>query len=207
MKIDNAKGWTEAIIEENCSTEKFYKVASILHTTLDITFTNKISDLDSIYWDFTYKDTELTLHYNNYMGVSIFPKALTTAGDLDNKMVTELGQTLSEDLQKFNDPNNFVSKYFYPEPIQWGLRGDPYLWKDMKQKTESTNIPITANELEKLLHKLFKELVGEVPQKGNVIHVKKYETVGMSKGMISSDFWLEKGFALIIQRYIESELR
>jgi hypothetical protein len=96
MKIDNANGWTEVIIDENCSTEKFYKVAGILHTTLDITFTTKISDLDSIYWNFIYKGTELTLHYNNYMGVSIFPTALTNAVTLDNKTVTELGEILSE---------------------------------------------------------------------------------------------------------------
>src|SRR5438034_567356 len=114
MKIDNSQGWTEAIIDENCSTEKFLKIAGILHTTLDITFTNKISDLDSIYWDFIYKDRELTLHYNNYVGVTIFPKALTNATDLDNKAVTALNQTLSEYLQKFNDPINFVSKYFDP---------------------------------------------------------------------------------------------
>jgi hypothetical protein len=66
MKIDNTKTWTEGIIEENCSKETFYKVA----------------DLDSIYWDFIYEQRELTLHYNNYIGVSIFPKALKNAVDL-----------------------------------------------------------------------------------------------------------------------------
>ncbi len=132
---------------------------------------------------------------------------LTNAVYLDNKKETELGQSLLEDLQKFKSPNNFVSIYFDPEPNQWGLRGDPHLWRDMKQKAESNNIPTTANKLEKLLHRLFKELVGEAPQKGKNFYVKKYETNGMSKGMISSDFWLDKGFSLIIQRYIESELR
>jgi molybdenum cofactor cytidylyltransferase len=108
---------------------------------------------------------------------------------------------------KLNNAANFVSKYFDPEPIQWGLRGDPHLWRDMKLKTESTNIPKTVSELERILHELFKELVGEAPHKGKSIYVKKYETLGMSKGMISSDFWLDKGFSLIIQRFIESEQR
>lgn len=207
MKINNSQGWTEAVVVENCSTEEFYKIAGVLHTTLGITFTNKISDSDSIYWDFIYKDAELTLHYNNYIGVSIFPKALTTAIDRENKTVMELSQTLSGFLKKFNDPKNFVSKYFDPEPIQWGLRGDPHLWRDMKEKTATTNIPTTGNEFEKLLYKLFKELTGETPQKGKNIYVKKYESIGMSKGMVSCDFWLDKGFSLLIQRYIESELR
>ena len=207
MKIDNSKGWTEAIVDENCSIDKFYKIAGIIHTILDISFTNKISDTDTSYWDFIYKDKELTLHYNIYVGVSIFPKSMTNASSSDNKIVLDLSKTLSDDLEKFNNPDNFVSKYFDPEPIQWGLRGDPHLWRDMKLKTAKTNIPTTGNGFEKLLYKLFKELTGEDPQKGKNIYVKKYETIGMSKGMISSDFWLDKGFSLLIQRYIESEMR
>jgi hypothetical protein len=207
MKIDNSKGWTEAIVQENCSIEMFYKIAAILQTTLDISFTNKINDTDTSYWDFIYKDNELTLHYNIYAGVSIFPKSMTNASSSDNQIVLELYKNLSDDLENLNNPDNFVSKYFDPEPIQWGLRGDPQLWRDMKQKTANTKIPKTGNAFEKLLHKLFKKLTGEDPQKGKSIYVKKYETIGMSKGFICSDFWLDTGFSLLIQRYIESELR
>jgi len=207
MKIDNSKGWTEAIVDENCSIDMFYKIAGILHTNLDISFKNKINDTDTSYWDFIYKDNELTLHYNIYVGVSIFPKSMTNASSSDNQIVLELSKTLSDDLEKFNNPDNFVSKYFDPEPIQWGLRGDQHLWRDMKQKTANTKIPTTGNAFEKLLHKQFKELTGEDPQKGKSIYVKKYETIDMSEGMISSDFWLDTGFSLLIHRYIESELR
>jgi molybdenum cofactor cytidylyltransferase len=207
MKVNNSKGWTEAIVVENCPVQEFLKIAGILQISLNISFQNKLSDTDSIYWDFIYKEKELTLHYNTYDGISIFPKALKNATNSDNQIVLDLFEKLSDNLEKFNNLGNFVSKYFDPEPTQWGLRGDPHLWRDMKLKTAKTNIPATGNEFEKLLHKLFKELTGENPQKGKNIYVKKYETVGMSKGMISSDFWLDKGFSLLIQRYIESELR
>ena len=207
MKIDNSKGWTEVIIAENCSTQEFLKIAGILQSSLEIFFQDKLSDKDSIYWDFFYKEKELTLHYNTYVGISIFPKVLTNSTKSDNQMVLELSKTLSDNLEKFNNPGNFVAKYFDPEPIQWGLRGDPNLWRDMKLKTITRNIPTTGNDFEKLLHKLFKELTGEEPQKGKNIYVKKYETIGMSKGMISSDFWLDTGFSLLIQRYIKSEMR
>jgi hypothetical protein len=207
MKIDNSKGWTEAIVAENCSTQEFLKIAGILQFSLNISFQNKNSDTDSIYWDFIYRETELTLHYNTYVGISVFPKALTNASNSVNQVVLDLSKTLSDNLEKINNPSNFVSKYFDPEPIQWGLRGDPHLWRDMKLKTATRNIPTTGNEFEKLLHKLFKELTGKAPKKGETIYVEKYETIGMSKGMISSDFWLDKGFSLLIQRYIESELR
>ncbi|MDN3654512.1 hypothetical protein QWZ08_02675 [Ferruginibacter paludis] len=207
MKIDHSQGWTEAVIDSKCSIDKFYKIAEILKTTLGIFFSNKLSDTESHYWDFTYKARELTLRYNTYTGISIFPKSLKNSTESDSLVLLDVYNTLSDNFKLFDTADNFVARYFDPEPIQWGLRGDPHLWRDMKQKTESANIPTTANELEKLLHKLFKNLVGEPPQKGKFIHVEKYETIGMSRGMICSDFWLDKGFSLIIQRYIESELR
>jgi hypothetical protein len=207
MKIDNSKGWTESIIEENCSIDNFYKIAGILHTTLDISFTNEISDTDSSYWDFIYKESELTLHYNIYVGVSISPKSLTNTNTSDNQIVLDLSQTLSDTLEKLNNSDKFVSKYFEPEPLQWGLRGDPHLWRDMKQKTATTNIPTTGPEFKKLLYKLFKELTGQEPAYGKFIHVEKYRDIGMSSGVVCSDYWLDKGFSLLIQRYIEAELR
>lgn len=207
MKIDNSKGWSEAIMYENCSIDKFHKIASILHTNMDISFKNKIGDKESNYWDFNYKDKELTLHYNIYLGVSIFPKAMQNATNSDNQIVLDLSKTLFDNLEKFNKPDNFVSKYFNPETSQWGLRGDQNLWNEMKEKTANTNIPTSAIEFEKLLHKLFKELTNESPQKVKIIYLKKYDTGGLSRGKVSCDFWLEKGFSLLIQSYIESEMR
>ena len=207
MKIDNSKGWTEAIINENCSIDEFRKIAGILQSSFGILFTNKINDTDSFYWDFVHKDQELTLHFNVFIGVSLFPKSLTNATNAENQSVLDLYQHLTDILEKLNDNSRYVSKFFDPEPIQWGLRGDPSLWRDMKVKTVRTNLPISSNDFEKLLYKLFIELTGELPQKGKNIYLKKYETIGMSIGVVCSDFWLDKGFSVLIQRYIESEER
>jgi molybdenum cofactor cytidylyltransferase len=207
MKIDNSKGWTEGVINENCSIDEFRKIAGILQSSFDISFKNKINDTDTFYWDFVHKDQELTLHFNIFLGVSFFPKSLTNATNAENQSVLDLYQQLIDILEKLNDINRYVSKFFYPEPIQWRLRGDQPLWRDMKVKTVRTNIPISSNDFEKLLYKLFKELTGELPQKGKNIYLKKYETIGLSNGVVCSDFWLDKGFSLLIQRYIESEKR
>ncbi len=207
MKTDYSQGYIEAIIDSSCSSDKFYKIAEILQKNLNIDFKNKLSDLDSIYWDFSYNNSKLTLHYNIYTGITIFPKFLKNATESETLTVLDIYQILSDNFKMFDTSDNFVSKYFDPEPIQWGLRGDPNLWRDMKDKTVTTNIPTTENEFEILLHKLFTDLTGEAPQKGKNIFVKKYETVGMSKGFICSDFWLDKGFSLLIQRYIEREYK
>ena len=104
MKIDNSQGWTEAIIYENCSIVKFHRITGILQATLNISFRNKISDLDSKYWDFTYNKKELTIHYNVYTGVTIFPKSLTNASAAENKVVEDLTNTLSDFLEKKSSP-------------------------------------------------------------------------------------------------------
>lgn len=44
---------------------------------------------------------------------------------------------------------------------------------------------------------------GERPEKGKTIFIERYNTGGMSGGFVSCDFWPEKGFSLLIQRYIE----
>jgi len=99
-----------------------------------------------------------------------------------------------------------ASKYFDKEPAQWGLRGDPLLWKELKLAFQEVNTPTSAIELEHLLHKHFKKLTGKSPQRGTDFFMKKYDEGGMSSGMVSSDFWLERGFPAIIQRFVELEM-
>jgi hypothetical protein len=94
MKIDNSEGWTEAIIAENCAVQEYQRIAETLQISLGIFFHNKISDLDSIYWDFIYNEKELTLHYNTLVGISIFPKALKNATNSENQAVLDLSKTL-----------------------------------------------------------------------------------------------------------------
>jgi len=35
---------------------------------------------------------------------------------------------------------NLVADLFDPEPEQWGLRGDPYLWREMKETFAETQL-------------------------------------------------------------------
>lgn len=97
--------------------------------------------------------------------------------------------------------NSFVSKYFEDSPVQWGLRGDPHLWTDMKIKTEDVSIPSGIMAFQYILEQLFTELTGEKPERGKRIYVPRYNLGGMSSGQISCNFWLEKAFPLIIERY------
>ncbi len=98
LKVDTSQGWTEAIIEESCEFNKFYKVAEDLAKHFDIAFTDKLKDFDSIYWDFDYKGSMLSLHYNIYLGISIFPLAFKKATHSDNEHVLQIANALLQKL-------------------------------------------------------------------------------------------------------------
>ena len=94
LSLRNDYGCTEAVIAENCGFDKFYKVADVLVDKLRIRFTTKVDDSDTSYWDFQYRGHKLTLHYNIYDGVSIFPRNLKSAARKDNEAVLELAKVL-----------------------------------------------------------------------------------------------------------------
>ncbi len=102
LQIDISKGWTEAIIDNDCEFSKFEKVASVLKAKLNIVFTEQINDLITYYLDFTYSNSNLCLYYNIYLGVSIFPKLFKDAPPMDNENVITVTNKLMSLLEDFN---------------------------------------------------------------------------------------------------------
>ncbi|MGB4776151.1 MAG: DUF3630 family protein [Daejeonella sp.] len=98
MNIRTDQGWTEVVIHEDCDIEVFYEIASILEKEFKILFIKKLNGLDCSYWDFNYEGQQLTLHYNIYMGVSIFPQSCKESSVLNNKKLLKIGELLIEKL-------------------------------------------------------------------------------------------------------------
>lgn len=93
-------------------------------------------------------------------------------------------------------------EYIFEKPDQWGLRGDKGLWADLKKIFEKESAD-SAEAFEQRLYILFKELTGDNIERGKWIYVKEYDKGGMSNGMVCSEFWLDKGFPLLIKRFNE----
>jgi hypothetical protein len=87
-------GCTEAVIAEDGGLKQFYQVADVLSSDFKIKFSNKEDDFDTIDWEFRFKGHLLTLHYNIYNGISIFPTKTRDALNKDNKAVVELAGIL-----------------------------------------------------------------------------------------------------------------
>ncbi len=211
-KVDKAKNL--ALLDSFFEKELEKKITKYIQTNLSFCVFQIDTKEDRLFWE-----SKIISTLANASNIKASAKWLGNYSTKDKIKVSGLWQVnelynvaiteteLAQLKEKLHTPNNFVSKYFEPEPNQWGLRGDSHLWREMKQKTARTNIPMKVDEFEKLLFNLFKEFTGESPQKGKNIYLKKYDTGGMSKGMINSDFWLENGFSLLIQRYNQSELQ
>ena len=86
-------GNTEAVIDDNCGISKFYAIADTLSTELKVDFLNQVDDTDSLDWDFKYKNQVLTLHYNVFNGVSVFPQHVKSIL-LENNAVLEIAHFL-----------------------------------------------------------------------------------------------------------------
>ena len=94
-------GFTEAVIADDGGLKEFYHIAGVMGQELNILFSHKEDDFDTINWDFKFKGHYLTLHYNIYNGISIFPTRTRDALNKDNKALVELAGVLEGKL--FNE--------------------------------------------------------------------------------------------------------
>ncbi len=97
-----------------------------------------------------------------------------------------------------------VASLFQEEPVQWGLRGDPYLWREMRSHFERIPLPATADELSILIETAFESLTGHSISASNPFFVERFSHGGMSSGHISPEFWRDKAISLLRDRYAET---
>jgi hypothetical protein len=101
-----------------------------------------------------------------------------------------------------------VGDLFRNEPEQWGLRGDPYLWRDLRDQLATVELPANVLKLQHLLETAFWKTTGQSLAFCTEFKVEKYAHGGMSSGGISGEFWRERGFPMIVERFDKmTELR
>jgi hypothetical protein len=94
-----------------------------------------------------------------------------------------------------------LSILFEDEPTQWGFRGDPYLWREMKDYLVDTPMPDTEIELIRRIKSTFESLTGKPISSERAIKVERYDQSGMSGGMVSTDFWRDTAIPLLLERF------
>lgn len=94
----------------------------------------------------------------------------------------------------------YLGDLFEPEPIQWGLRGDPHLWRAMKKEFATTPRPPSIAELRTAIRSVFLEQTGQSIDTAQRIFVKRFDQGGMSSGWVSTEFWRDTALAMLGDR-------
>ena len=118
--------------------------------------------------------------------------------DAENEMkINNLINNLKFELKSIN-----LSQIFENEPESWGLRGDPFLWEDLKEKLSQYTIEKSNNNIETILKFNFEILTGHNIDHEDQIFLEKYKNNGMSSGHIDVSGWRNNIIPLLVNNYI-----
>ena len=95
-----------------------------------------------------------------------------------------------------------MADLFDPEPETWGLRGDPYLWRALRDHLSETGMPASAEAVVSLLQAALGEVAGLdlASDTASSVYRAQYARGGMSSGMISLDAWRQQLMPILVAR-------
>ena len=101
-----------------------------------------------------------------------------------------------------------IASLFEAGMWQWGLRGDPYLWDEMRDYFADVPLPKTAVFLQTLIKEAFTSITNHpFPTETDhaPIPIKRFDHGGMSSGLVSPDFWHDKAIVELTKRYNDTK--
>lgn len=95
-----------------------------------------------------------------------------------------------------------VSDLFEREPYQWGMRGDPYVWREMRARLEDVELPDRWWTLRSLLAATFRDVVGADLDTSHedAVHRPEFDHGGMSGGTVDLVTWRTRLLPILIDR-------
>jgi frataxin-like iron-binding protein CyaY len=85
------KSYSEILISIEPDSELFKSLSDRLRAEFQAELIDKVEDLDSKYFDFKIKDNVLTLHLQDYIGITLFPKDLNDSTEKANLLAEAIG--------------------------------------------------------------------------------------------------------------------
>lgn len=87
--------------------------------------------------------------------------------------------------------------------LRWGLRGDPFLWEELKKRAANHEDFRSKQDFEIFIDKNFKEITqsGDFSEDRSRVYVKNFDHGGMSGGWIAYNTWITKILPLLKNRY------
>ncbi|GAA4716326.1 O-acetyl-ADP-ribose deacetylase [Phytohabitans rumicis] len=104
-----------------------------------------------------------------------------------------------------------IGSLFERAPTQFGLRGDPYLWRELRARFADTPLPADWSTLRRLITDTIEQVVGEpltghesAPWHDNTaaVYVPAFDPGhGMSAGAVHVPWWVHTGLPILLDRY------
>ena len=94
-----------------------------------------------------------------------------------------------------------LSDAFDVQPDQWGTRGDPHVWRAMRELLVGVPVPEDDEAVRAALVAAFNEVTGADldAETEKYLHREEFNHGGMSGGMVYLDWWRTKGVPLLIE--------
>lgn len=125
----------------------------------------------------------------------------TDAQFWQERFIPSLQSTLQRPGGAFaGEPWSVVADLFYPAPRQWGLRGDQFLWLEMRHVLSHTALPATPDDLADIIGGAHAAITGAQLAVGRDVAVPHLARGGMSSGMVSGEFWCRRWIPVLQQR-------
>jgi hypothetical protein len=95
-----------------------------------------------------------------------------------------------------------VADLFDPEPEQWGLRGDPWVWRALRDHLGEAYLPPSVGETEAMLYTAFNRLVAVdlATETASSVYRDAFAHGGMSSGQVHLETWRAVLMPLLIDR-------
>lgn len=95
-----------------------------------------------------------------------------------------------------------IGTLFDDEPVQWGLRGDPWLWRALAERLTDAPPPDDRGSLDAALRRAFAAEVGRTVTSvlEDTVAVPRFAHGGMSSGIVSLPWWRDVGLPRLLDR-------
>jgi hypothetical protein len=95
-----------------------------------------------------------------------------------------------------------VADLFDPEPEQWGLRGDPWVWQALRDHLGESYLPPSIGEVEAMLYTAFNRLVAVdlATETAPSVYRDAFAHGGKSSGQVHLETWRAVLLPLLIDR-------
>jgi hypothetical protein len=95
-----------------------------------------------------------------------------------------------------------LSDLFDPEPLEWGLRGDPWVWRALRDHLAGTYLPPSPGEVAGILYAAFERLVAVDlnSEFQPAVYRAEFAHGGHSSGYVSIAVWQSRLMPLLLDR-------